>query len=1287
MIKYFMKQQKSVPASRKTDANTKKQGQALIEYVLILAIAFIGLIAILAITAPAIGNVWSNTVFNLLGQTTIPQEPLEEAEFWELITAVASYTPEAVDLITNTPPNPTDVPTIGPSPTYTPTVPTATATDTATAGPSPTPEDRNFGFPFSDDGNDDTTFQGDNFLDLFASGPWNAEYWGSSACSSGSIFNATTGDGGGAQATAQVDKIDFPNSSLPDDYWQTDTDRPYPGISTDFCSRFENTITLEAKTYTFKYRKDDGVRVYIDGVRVIDDWNWSPNYDNWITFDWVNATAGAKSVRIVHRDTGGGARLVVQLTSGGQANTDNCEWQLTNDRYRSGPTSWHSNEYSPPGEYGNNQFCVLRLRGTIDLSGANNPFLEFYDAFELDRDADSAIVGISVAGSGIWNDLTIHVYETNYAFQRQSFRMSSFTGSQGTVDYRGQQIEVRFVLQSDGYNTDDGWWIDDISVYDRPDLRYTIGFFDDVEGAEYWVPNGTWARSPEHVRSGSYAWSDSPGGANYVVDSNSTLDLNGRLDLTQGTVSLPQISFWHSYDLHTTYDAIYIELSTDLVNWEALRSGSADTTDYIARATDAPSFIQEVVDIPASYWGLDTIFVRFRLYADTNGQVADGWWIDDIEFRNKPQDTIRANWCDDVETGTGNWIPGGDWATTPAKSHDGSLSWTDSPGGNYVDGSNTTLELKPYVDMSAPLTRPVFEFWHSYSIERNEGMYVEVSVDDGNSWSVVWSYTSGYGNRPFGFGNSISAHDYKYNNNQTWVREAIELSSYIGIPSASPAPSDPLGIRLRFRLDARSNSNVADGWYIDSICVRQVNDEPVRTIPFAEDFEAGSDNWLMTGDWSLSNEETHGGTNALSDRAGADYRHETYSYVELKPTIDLTTATSPVLYFFERYALEQRDRTMVIIRPVDASGAPLGNWEVAPYSNQYRDTNLGWTRNETDISSYAGQYIRVRFLIDALYDGRVDEGWWVDDVQILDRTVAEAGFQYNGDPYFADLEVIVPGEWVFDHTWDTVNSFRDQGSGGNLGPGQWSVTWYDNVQNACSGSAQLASVRNTTTEDEINFNWGNSFPSGTGITDGDRFGAIFRRTLAFPEAAPFTFTGRVDDAIRIYDNGNLVYDFQWNSCGNTSFESSPYTFTAGVHNVEVHYYESGGGARVELGFAGESSVFHDSPSGDYEHETDTRVELEGEINLAGTTNPVMFWDEKYYIGWGDSIRVEISNDGGFSWNSVYSRGSGDNNNWTERWVDLSSYSGQKITIRFRLDARSNSNVDDGWYIDNIRIFE
>ncbi len=114
------------PSYPQPDASVWQRGQAMIEYVLILVLAFIGLIAILLITAPAVGNVFSNTVYNLLGQTTTPQDPLSEADFWDVVTAVASYTPQSVSLVTNTPLPDTPVPTGVSSFTPTPITPTPT---------------------------------------------------------------------------------------------------------------------------------------------------------------------------------------------------------------------------------------------------------------------------------------------------------------------------------------------------------------------------------------------------------------------------------------------------------------------------------------------------------------------------------------------------------------------------------------------------------------------------------------------------------------------------------------------------------------------------------------------------------------------------------------------------------------------------------------------------------------------------------------------------------------------------------------------------------------------------------------------------------------------------------------------------------------------------------------------------------------------------------------------------------------------------------------------------------
>jgi hypothetical protein len=211
------------------------------------------------------------------------------------------------------------------------------------------------------------------------------------------------------------------------------------------------------------------------------------------------------------------------------------------------------------------------------------------------------------------------------------------------------------------------------------------------------------------------------------------------------------------------------------------------------------------------------IFVRFRLDALSNSDVDDGWWIDNIEFRNRPNLSISPNFCDDMEAGSDYWTPG-TWALTNEKSYDGQYAWSDSPNGNYNDGSNSSLEFLPAIDLTQPgtpsadhptLVRPIIEFWHRWEVDNNDHILVELGqydADDQLVWDEVtplWSYS--YNGPPDSalpnYGTSISGQ--RFNEQKAWVREVIELTDYIGQKD----------LFVRFRLDARLESATDDGWY------------------------------------------------------------------------------------------------------------------------------------------------------------------------------------------------------------------------------------------------------------------------------------------------------------------------------------------------------------------------------------------------------------------------------------------------------------------------------------------
>ena len=69
----------------------------------------------------------------------------------------------------------------------------------------------------------------------------------------------------------------------------------------------------------------------------------------------------------------------------------------------------------------------------------------------------------------------------------------------------------------------------------------------------------------------------------------------------------------------------------------------------------------------------------------------------------------------------------------------------------------------------------------------------------------------------------------------------------------------------------------------------------------------------------------------------------------------------------------------------------------------------------------------------------------------------------------------------------------------------------------------------------------------------------------------------------------------------------------------------------------------------------------------------------------DSNLVEISIDGGDSWQTIFTSDPSILDNWTSRLIDLSSFEGESILLSFRyIDFSGNA---EGWRIDQVVIKE
>ena len=1410
----------------------RSRGQALVEYVLILALVAIALAAVLTITGPAVGNVFSNQVYNLLGGTIQPRDTLAPDDFWTQVAAVASYTPESPSLVTNTPVLPTNTPTVGPTWTPTDITPSPLPTATNTPGPSPTATEQSFDYPFNDNG--DNGDQWDPNPNDNIPGPWTVAYWDyddygwrSSGVPTDSPYCTATIDelnfryesgqsppapcdwinenfyarytttywfNAGQEYVFRIQKdnavriwvggqlvvdenvpepndprtwsssgwpiyttwfdrrftppaggnqeirVEFADPSSrailrvfllqADDplagatwnaeYWNYDDygsqpnmsamppgsgiyqetlnslnfyyssgQSPNPAVDRDFYARYTTTVTLEDARYLFRIRKNEGVRVFVDGQVAVDKdvpnsgdkrtWGWSPIYSRLFERPYV-ATAGTHTITVEFYDSSGTAYLNFDLVKDAQLNQGDCNWTLSDEAYYSPLTAWSD---SPGTNYTPRTYCILRLRGTIDLSGSMNPKLQFYDRYAL-RWGTKAIVSVSVAGTNNWIDEVVHPGNaTDLTWKRQAYDLTNFGG----VDFRGQEIELRFVLDATASSgSRDGWWIDDITVEEDALNRYTVGFVDDMEGMNHWYPEGTWARSNESVRSGSLAWSDSPGG-DYIHGTNSTLELDGIVDLSDPLVVDPELVFWHHYNLER-YDAIYVEISLDnRQTWTPL------TGTYLARRSTYPVWKKEVISL-APYIG-QQFYLRFRLDARNNSRVADGWWIDDFELRNKPSAVIYPDWCDNMENGADYWVPEGTWALVSGtdynpgqnqsiSAYDGTTFWSDSPGANYIDDTNLTLELFPNLDLSAS-TNPEMTFYHKYDLARYDDLYVEVKPEGSDTWQTVWHFD--YGHLPPGYGCSgcTVANEGGYNHNLAWTREVVNLRAYVGQK-----------INVRFRLDARSRSDVEDGWWIDSVCFKERN-EPIRTVGFSDSFEAGLVNWY-SGEWgiataSYAGDPPHQGARVVHDSIDANYTHQSNNILELKGDIDLSGTTLPTLYYWENYALARDDYALLELNVSDDGGLTWQGWREV--KRHRRVSMRTWQRVQVDLSPYIpddthpNRVIRIRFRLYAMDRSAVADGWWLDDVALIDRADVETPHTLS---FYDNAELVNPW-WVFEGNWGREKQYRVVGSGTELGPGVWQGVVYDDAndnQEFDASDPQLC----TRTDNELDINWGSSTPPCSGGPINLYLVRWTRQIYVWEDNTTIQVETRSDDGIRVYFDKDtaseqLVID-EWYPRGYPYYPDTGAALNLGigVHTITVEYFEAWGNARIKVDFGLEGYAYHDSPGADYIRPGNSALILESPIDLSGTTNPTLsYWDWRDLGSSSDSVRVEISTDGGFTWTGIRTSW-GDDRTWRKRFINLSSYAGQQVNLRFRLDAHYTSgSVSEGWYVDDIYVVE
>lgn len=152
-----------------------------------------------------------------------------------------------------------------------------------------------------------------------------------------------------------------------------------------------------------------------------------------------------------------------------------------------------------------------------------------------------------------------------------------------------------------------------------------------------------------------------------------------------------------------------------------------------------------------------------------------------------------------------------------------------------------------------------------------------------------------------------------------------------------------------------------------------------QTVEFFDDFESGTDSWVLEGAWGTTTAQAYSPTTSLTDSPGGNYLGNQNISASMATGVDLTTALDAELKFWAIYDIEGGNFDYMYI---EASGDGGTTWvNVATFLGE---GNLDpWVEYTYSLGGFVGSddvRVRFRFFSDGGYE--VD-GMYIDDVQII----------------------------------------------------------------------------------------------------------------------------------------------------------------------------------------------------------------------------------------------------------------------------------------------------------------
>ena len=748
-------------------------------------------------------------------------------------------------------------------------------------------------------------------------------------------------------------------------------------------------------------------------------------------------------------------------------------------------------------------------------------------------------------------------------------------------------------------------------------------FSDDAEDdLGNWVADSEWSASTADAYTGSQSFRIAPFDYYYGQDFN--LTLASSIDLS--SISNATLTYYYKYNYYY-YDAGYVEISTDGGDtWTTLKTYNSDQTEWT----------QETIDL-GDYIGNSDVKIRFRYYAYYGYDTY--WYVDDIIVL--------------IGVGGSVSINGGD---TYTNSHSVTLTISSSDSGSGLD--------QMIISEDADFTDAT---WEDYDTSKS------FTLSSGDEEKTIYA----------------------------WFKDQA------GNESTAPA---------------------SDSIILDTVApTGSISIDFGSGFSFSDDAEGGIDSWTADSPWGTTTSTYYSSTTSFADSPSGNYSNNTNVSLTLSTPLNFTGLENPTFTFWHKYSTESCcDRSYVEISTDGGS-----SWtELASYAGTLND----WTQVSIDLSSYSGESsVLIRFRLRS--DGSITyDGWYIDDIVIS----SESGGLISNPTYTNTTSVTLTltcsdsssgcNELMASEDADfTGASWEDYATSKSfeLPSGDEEKTVYMKFKDAAGNESGVESDSITLdqtlpTASTITIENGDAYTNSTSVdittlSGSDATSCIGHYYLSEaatlpsnptweevtdPASGDFSLTTATftlssgDEEKTIYawfkDQAGNISDADSETEDNEGISDSITLDTTSPNEIISDGAESGTGnwtldsnwsATTTFANTGSKSFGIAPTSYLYAYYNLTSKTLD----LSSASSATLTFYQKYNDYSSSAAYVQITTDGGSSWTTLATYNT-DETSWTQKTIDLSSYTGTgKTNVKVRFRYYAYGGTSSYWYVDDIKI--